>query len=88
MCEPAFDIDHATASKSDQLFAHQVIGSVEIISEIPWSVLGAELVGNLVNLCRMPLYTSMTHSGVCKYPAPGNVTRTPYGLRCSPFKLP
>jgi hypothetical protein len=36
-CEPALDIDHTSASNSDQLVTQQAIGRFENLPRIPWS---------------------------------------------------
>ena len=48
-CEPALDIDHTSASNTDQLVMQQAIGRFENLSRIPWSGLPADLISNLVN---------------------------------------
>jgi hypothetical protein len=49
VCEPALDIDHTSASNSDQLVTQQSIGRFENIPRIPWSGLPADMISNLVN---------------------------------------
>jgi hypothetical protein len=56
LCEPALDIDHTSASNSDQLVTHQAIGRFENLPRIPWSGLPADMILNLVNQgCRFTL---------------------------------
>jgi hypothetical protein len=49
VCEPALDINHTSASNSDQLVTQQAIGRFENLPRNPWSGLPADMILGLVN---------------------------------------
>src|SRR5258708_30222422 len=54
LCKPGLDIDHTSASNTDQLVTQQAIGPFENLSRIPWSGLAADMISNLVNAGGVP----------------------------------